>query len=154
MTNFFWLQCPWSSCQYFNQCVIICFLVFSQLSTSFFSFFSLNIPSSLGIYMHVYTVNYMISAIHNSISFLKVLYLYFFLFFGTCSLKLSPRISWFLHLSVHFLHATFMKIWPFHQKNICFHPWWLPTLWSSITLPAKTNLPSCTHFDYVVAFQW
>lgn len=45
--------------------------------------------------MHVYTVNYMISAIHNSISFFKVLYFYFFLLLELVYSKFHPELVGF-----------------------------------------------------------
>lgn len=112
-----------------------------------FSFFSLNIPIfNACIYGKLYDqCNSQFHIIFQSIIFLL------FSSFGTCLLKISPRISWFLDPSVHFLHPCSCKFDLFTQKNICFHPWRLPKLWSSITLSAKTNLPSCTHFTLLLS---
>lgn len=143
MTNFFRLQCLWSSCQYFNHL----FPRFLTALNFIFSFFSLNIPIfNACIYGKLYDqCNSQFHIIFKSIIFLL------FSSFGTCLLKISPRISWFLDPSVHFLHPCSCKFDLFTQKNICFHPWRLPKLWSSITLSAKTNLPSCTHFTLLLS---
>lgn len=83
-----------------------------------FSFFSLNIPIfNACIYVKLYDqCNSQFHIIFKSIIFLL------FSSFGTCLLKISPRISWFLDPSVHFLHPCSCKFDLFTQKTFASTP--------------------------------
>lgn len=83
-----------------------------------FSFFLLNIPIfNACIYGKLY--DQCKSQFH---IILKRIIFLLFSSFGTCLLKISPRISWFLDLSVHFLHPCSCKFDLFTQKTFASTP--------------------------------